>query len=360
MNPDGAGCFTHGSGARAHCDTGMNDRQARANGTVGLGVARMDPAVPAREDGVAQKRPRGVLALGWACFESAAHGRTEHRPTSADYPESVVRRTSFIAGGGLGWRISMLTTPRERPTPWKIVVVTGAPSWAEYWAPALAALPQTREMVVVDRPGFAASEPFDCVPDIAAQARALAPILQAAPGQKILLVGQSYGAAIATLMAAAQPRRVAGLVLLSSYLGEPGPTTRWLVTMGSRFLNLIPRDLRNAVMEISNQNGQLALIAEALPKLRSPVHVIHGDLDDFAPLEVAERLAREARTRRPVRFERVSGANHFFNDGPVATLLGCLETAIAASEPNRGLRAPALPRFRWRLGKTLSTQTATA
>jgi pimeloyl-ACP methyl ester carboxylesterase len=315
---------------------------------------------PDWEDGVAQKRPRGVLALGWACFESAAYGRTEHRPTSADYPDTIVRRTSFIAGGELGWRISVLTTPRERPAPWKIVVVTGAPSWAEYWAPALAALPQNREMVVVDRPGFAASEPFDCVPDIESQAKALAPVLDAAPGQRILLVGQSYGAAIATLMATAQPRRVAALVLLSSYLGEPGPTARWLVKTGSRFLNLLPRDLRNAVMEVSNQAGQLAVIADSLPRLRAPVHVIHGELDDFAPLEVAERLAREARTRRPVRFERVSGANHFFNDGPVATLLGCLETCIAAAETEPARRMPALPRFPWRLGKGASPQAATA
>ncbi|MBS0412383.1 MAG: hypothetical protein JSR86_20865, partial [Proteobacteria bacterium] len=109
------------------------------------------------------KRATGVLALGWACFESAATGRTEHRPTSADFPETVVRRTTFTAGAGLGWKISALETPRETPAPWKIVVITGAPSWAEYWAPVMAALPADREMLVVDRPGFAASEPAICV-----------------------------------------------------------------------------------------------------------------------------------------------------------------------------------------------------
>ena len=117
--------------------------------------------------------------------------RTEHAPTSADYPDSMVRRTSFLAGGGHGWRLSALETPRDKPTPWKIVVVTGAPSWAEYWAPVMAALPADRQMVVVDRPGFAASEPLDCVQDIRIQAEALAPLLDAAPGQKVLLVGQS-------------------------------------------------------------------------------------------------------------------------------------------------------------------------
>ncbi len=293
-----------------------------------------------------RKRPHGVFGLGLACLQAAATGRTEHAPTSADYPDSVVRRTVFEAGGGHGWRISALETPRERPAPWRIVVITGAPSWSEYWAPALAALPADREMIVVDRPGFAGSEPFDCVPDIRVQAEALAPLLDARAGQRILLVGQSYGAAIATLMAEARPRRVAGVVLLSSYLGVAGPTTRWLIGLGSRLLGLIPRDLRNAVLEVSHQAEQLTHMRAALEHLSVPVHVIHGDMDDFAPIEIAEKLVKETRTRRPIRFQRIKGLKHFFNDGPVEPLIACLESCILQSEHK--LRLPRLPRMDWR------------
>lgn len=275
-----------------------------------------------------------MLALGWACIESAASGRPEHRPTSADYPDSLVRRFAFRAGGGLGWTLSALTSPRKSPAPWKVVVITGSPSWAEYWAPVLAALPQNREMVVVDRPGFACSEPETCVPDITVQARALSPVLATAPGQKLLLVGQSYGAAIATLMARASGRALGGLVLLSSYLGEPGPTARWLVGAGSRVSNLIPRDLRNAVVEISNQPRQLALMSEALPRLKAPIHAVHGDHDDFAPIEAARRLASCAPTRRPIRFVTAPGANHFLNDGPAELLIEILEDCMPA-QPRR-------------------------
>jgi pimeloyl-ACP methyl ester carboxylesterase len=285
-----------------------------------------------------QKRATGVLALGWACFESAATGRTEHRPTSEDYDASVVRRTSFTAGAGLGWKISALETPREMPAPWKIVVITGAPSWAEYWVEVLAALPADREMVVVDRPGFAGSEPFTCVPDIRLQAQALMPVLQAAPGQKVLLVGQSYGAAIAALMARqADPKTLGGVVMLSSFLGEMGPTARWLVDLGAKVMNLIPKDLRHAVQEVSGQAVQLTHLREALAALRMPVHLIHGDADDFAPIHVAEQFAAEAKTRHPVRFERVAGANHFMNDGPPEDLLAALEACIPT--------APAKPAF---------------
>ena len=81
---------------------------------------------------MARKRPKGVWGITLACIECQATGRTEHVPTAEVYPDTVVRRVSFTAGGGLGWKISDLTTPRDTPAPWKIVVITGAPSWAEY------------------------------------------------------------------------------------------------------------------------------------------------------------------------------------------------------------------------------------
>lgn len=277
---------------------------------------------------MARKRPKGVLEITWAVAESAVRGRQEHVPVADDYPDTVVRRISFAAGGGLGWRLSAIESPRARPAPWKIVVVTGAPSWAEYWAPAIAALPEDREMVVVDRPGYAGSEPVEYVGDIGQQALALSPLLQAKPGQRILLVGQSYGAAIATLMASANPGKVAGLVLLSGYYGQPGPTAEWLLRVGARMLKIIPRDVRHAVLEVTNQAGQLEGMHAALRRLRVPVHVVHGDKDDFAPIELAEKLVAETRTRRPMRFERVSGANHFLNDGPAEDLLATLEGCI--------------------------------
>ncbi|MBL8557019.1 MAG: alpha/beta hydrolase [Phenylobacterium sp.] len=277
--------------------------------------------------------------MGWAAIEAAAKGRTEHAPTSADYPEHVVRRTSFVAGGGHGWRISAIETPRDHVAPWKIVVITGAPSWAEYWSETLADLPQDREMIVVDRPGYAASEPLHPVTDIRVQAEALAPVLRAARGQKVLLVGQSYGAAIASIMADQNPGRVAGLVLLSGFFGEAGPTARWLLDLGGKALKMIPRDLRNAVIEVTGQKPQLRHAKRALSRVNVPIHIVHGDQDDFAPVEVAEKLAAETVTRRPIRVVRTEGANHFLNDGPSEILLAAIEACI----PTR----PSLWTFRW-------------
>jgi pimeloyl-ACP methyl ester carboxylesterase len=296
--------------------------------------------------------------MGWAAVEAAAKGRTEHAPTSGDYPEDVVRRTSFLSGGGHGWRISALETPRLVPAPWKIVVITGAPSWAEYWAETLAELPQDREMIVVDRPGYAASEPLHPVTDIRIQAEALAPMLKAAPGQRVLLVGQSYGAAIASIMAEQNPGKVAGLVLLSGFFGEAGPTAKWLLDLGGKALKMIPRDLRHAVIEVTGQRPQLRHAKRALAKVNIPIHMIHGDKDDFAPVEAAERLAAETVTRRPIRVVRTEGANHFLNDGPAETLIAALESCIPEkSSGGWTFRWPKLPAL-WpvKLGKAAPAQ----
>jgi pimeloyl-ACP methyl ester carboxylesterase len=280
-----------------------------------------------------RSRPKGVIAKGANAFLLALQGKREHVPTGEEFPDSVVRRIGFEAGGGYGWKLSALWTPRETPAPWKIVVVTGAPSWAEYWAPVLAALPQDREMLVVDRPGFSHSEPFECVPDIRTQAEALLPVLRSVPGQRVLLVGQSYGAAIATLMAHMRPKDISGLVLLSGYFGAPGPTAKFWVDMGKRVLGFIPRDLKNAVMEVAGQPGQLNRVFRLLSQHPLLVTFIHGDQDDFAPIEVARRVAEL--TMIPSRFIEVSGADHFFNDEDTDTILACLEAAI---DPRGSLR----------------------
>ena len=173
------------------------------------------------------------------------------------------------------------------------------------------------------------------MPDIRLQARALEPLLDAAPGQKIMLVGQSYGAAIATLMAAARPASSPAWCCFPAIWASLDPTAQWLVKLGARVLGVIPRDLRHAVIEVGGQPAQLVHMRDALKRLRVPVHLIHGDQDDFAPVEQARKFADEARRTRPLRFESVPGGDHFLNNGPPERLLTCLEACIPARADNR-------------------------
>jgi pimeloyl-ACP methyl ester carboxylesterase len=248
-----------------------------------------------------------------------------------------MERTQFTAGVPEGWRISALQTPPRAEATWKIVIITGTPSWSEYWAPTIAALAQTREVIVADRPGFGPSEPQDAVRDLAKQADALAPMLQHREGERVLLVGQSFGAPVATLMAQRYADQVDAVVLVSAYFGDRGPTARRMFGAGRLFQGVLPRDLKNSIAEVNSQTDQLPAIWSALRGLRQPIVFVHGDADTFVPLEADQRIAVEYGHT----LISVPGGDHFLNACCVPALLEAFEQAISEAEGHEAAAPPA-------------------
>jgi pimeloyl-ACP methyl ester carboxylesterase len=253
---------------------------------------------------------------------------SERFPTSGSYPAGTMERIDFTAAVPEAWRISALQTPERPEADWKIVIITGTPSWSEYWAPVIAALPTDREIIVADRPGFRTSEPEGAVRDLAKQADALSPMLQAREGQRVLLVGQSFGAPVATLMAQRYPDQVDAVVLMSAFFGDRGPTARRMFGAGRLFQGLLPRDLKNSITEVGAQAEQLPAVFSALRGLRQPVVFVHGDADTFVPLAADQRIATEYGRD----LVSVPGGDHFLNACCVPALLGAFEQAISAAE----------------------------
>jgi pimeloyl-ACP methyl ester carboxylesterase len=249
-------------------------------------------------------------------------------PISSDYPPGTMERVAFTAGVPEGWRISALRTPDRPDADWKVVIITGTPSWSEYWAPTIAAMPENREIIVADRPGFAESEPQEAVRDLAQQAEALSPMLEARPGQRILIVGQSFGAPVATLMASRYADRVDAVILVSAYFGDRGPTARRMLGVGRVTRPILPRDLRNSIAEVSAQQDQLPAVWQAFEGLRQPVVFVHGDRDTFVPIEADRDIA----DRHGHTLVAIPGGDHFLNACCVPALLGAMETAIAQAE----------------------------
>jgi pimeloyl-ACP methyl ester carboxylesterase len=280
--------------------------------------------------------PFAALAVS-ACAIGTTEDENDRFPTSSSYPPGTMERIDFTAGVAERWRISALQTPARPEADWKIVIITGTPSWSEYWAPTLAGLPASREMIIADRPGFRTSEPEDAVRDIAKQAEALSPMLQARPGQRVLLVGQSFGAPVATLMASRYADQVDAVVLVSAYFGDRGPTARRMFGLGRVVQGVLPRDLRNSIAEVSSQAPQLPAVWTAFQGLQQPVVFIHGDNDTFVPLEADQRIAAEyGRT-----LITVPGGDHFLNACCVPDLLAAFEQAIAEAEGRDEAAPPA-------------------
>ena len=263
-----------------------------------------------------------------ACAIGSSEDESDRFPTSSAYPAGAMERIDFTAGVPEQWRISALRTPERPDADWKVVIITGTPSWSEYWAPTIAGLPESREMIVADRPGFRTSEPETAVRELAKQAEALAPMLEAREGQRVLLVGQSFGAPIATLMAAAHPDKVDAVLLMSAFFGERGPTARRMIGAGRLFQPILPRDMRNSIAEVTAQRDQLPAVWAALDGLTQPVVFVHGDQDTFVPLEADAALAeRGGRT-----MVTVPGGDHFLNACCVPALLAAMEETIAQAE----------------------------
>jgi len=275
---------------------------------------------------------RTAFAIIAALFLAACAGGNdpgeERFPTSEDYPPGVMERVSFTAGVPEGWRLSSLQSGPRPDATWRIVVISGTPSWSEYWAPTIAALPANREMIVIDRPGFSASEPAAAVPNLQKQADAMAPILNTPDGRPVLLVGQSFGAPIAAIMAAEHPDKVRAVVLVSSYFGIRGRTARRLMLAGGIVRPLLPHDLRNSVIEMNGQSAQLPQAWAALESLRMPITFVHGDEDTFVP----EAAARGFAETYHAAFVPVPGGDHFLNACCVPALLASFEAAITRAE----------------------------
>lgn len=271
-----------------------------------------------------------------ACAIGTSEDENDRFPTSSAYPAGTMERIDFTAGVPEGWRISALRTPERPDATWKVVIITGTPSWSEYWAPTIAGLPQTREMIVADRPGFRTSEPEDAVRDLAKQADALAPMLEVREGQRVLLVGQSFGAPVATLMAQRYPDRVDAIVLVSAYFGDRGPTARRLFGAGRLVHGMLDRDLKNSITEVTAQTAQLPAVWTALRGLQQPIVFIHGDDDTFVPLEADQRIAAEYGHT----LVTVPGGDHFLNACCVPALLDAFEQAISEAEGREEARPP--------------------
>ncbi|WP_321910207.1 alpha/beta fold hydrolase [Paraburkholderia sp. J11-2] len=97
-----------------------------------------------------------------------------------------------------------------------LVLLHGIGSGAASWVQQLEALGGARRVLAWDAPGYGASTPVAGASPVAANyARVLADWLDALGIARCTLVGHSLGAIMAGAFAAAQPERVAGLLLIS-------------------------------------------------------------------------------------------------------------------------------------------------
>jgi pimeloyl-ACP methyl ester carboxylesterase len=275
-------------------------------------------------------------ALGKAGFERQVVGSGEQAVTV------------FVAGSG---------TP--------LVFLHGTGDHAGTWSEVAPSFVASHRVVLVDLPGHGDSPPEDgelpMATVVAGVERVLgSQVVGGAAGSPAILVGNSLGAWLATLLAERHPAQVGRLVLVNggALLGEPGgpslqPKDR---REAERLMNLL-RDpaapplpgfvlddvVRRAAAGPIARLGQDAagLVAhlrspEQLAAIATPVDLVWGVSDQLVPLAYAERLLRAFPAARLTRVER---CGHVPQVECAPALGAALAEVLAAPPP--APRAPA-------------------
>ncbi|MBK8197750.1 MAG: alpha/beta hydrolase [Acidobacteria bacterium] len=130
-----------------------------------------------------------------------------------------------------------------------VLMIHGASANAREFSWTLAPrLAGDMRVLMADRPGHGYSERFEGADELGAQARQMAGVLDAlAPGEKAVVVGHSFGGAVALRLALDRPDLVSGLVLLAPVTHDWGSGgTAWYnrlaapPVLGDVFSQLLP------------------------------------------------------------------------------------------------------------------------
>jgi pimeloyl-ACP methyl ester carboxylesterase len=231
------------------------------------------------------------------------------------------------------------------PRPDPILLLHGQPGAGRDWDPVRAVIGDRAETIAIDRPGWDG----DSTPsDLAGNARWALDTLDAAGASRAVVVGHSFGGAVAAWLAATHGQRVRALVLvapsanaeslqwLDRVLAAPGVgfvvaaaalagsgaalAARPLRTRVARDLQLEDRYLRLAGRSLLAPRAWRAFFAEQrllvrdmamlesrLDAIAAPTAIVIGTADRIVPVHSAQRLAGQVPGARLIE---LTGATH--------------------------------------------------
>ncbi len=281
----------------------------------------------------------------------------------------------FADAGGVRFHY---VDPRPEAGGLPVVVVHGASGNGEEARVALDPLLSDRRAVYPDRPGHGHSSRGPAgMSAPAEQAAAIAALMDRLGIDRALLVGHSWGAAVAAAMAVTRPERVAGLVLLAPATHPwPGgvawyhavlrlplvgalfawtvPLPAGLIVMGPAVtevfapdpvpdgcvdrcripLVLRPWTFRWNSADIANLKANLAAMAPRHVEIRAPTVIVTGDRDTVvAPFIHAGALAREIEGAELVTIPDAGHMPHHAHPDRVAAAIRRVSETAAAQMP---------------------------
>ena len=197
-----------------------------------------------------------------------------------------------------------------------VIFVHGSPGewegWADYLAdPDLAA---RAHLIAVDRPGFGESGGGKAEKSLLRQAQDIAPLLdQAAPGQRVILVGHSFGGPLIARLAMDYGPKISDLIILAGSIDPALEETKWYQYPADwRLLSwMVPKSLRTTNREIMALKPELEAMLPLWPRITQRVTVIQGEKDDLVPAANADFAKAHLTKAQKLDIIRLPGVNHF-------------------------------------------------
>ncbi len=168
-------------------------------------------------------------------------------------------------------------------------------------------------LMAVDRPGFGGSDAGKAQGSLQIQTdQVMAAVKKHHRGQKLILVGHSYGGPVVARTAMDYPE-VSSIVIVAGSVDPELEETKWFQYPAQwPFLRwLVPNDLDVSNQEILALKQELQDQDSKWAKIRQVVHLIHGEKDDLVPVENVEYAEKKLVNASEVKKIIRKDMNHF-------------------------------------------------
>ncbi len=195
-----------------------------------------------------------------------------------------------------------------------VVFVHGAPGGLDNFKQFLidSKLIEKARLISVDRPGYGFSGLGKVVTSIEAQSLALKPLIeQIQNGEKVVIVGHSYGGTLVARMAMDYPELISQVIMVAAAIDPENEKMFWFNQPADWpvFRWMLPRPLKVANDEKLSHPEELKKMLPLWENINTPVILIHGQKDNLVPLENAY-FGKKKLVNTKLDFQVYEGVNH--------------------------------------------------
>ena len=211
---------------------------------------------------------------------------------------------------------------------WRIICLPGTPSQPHFFSRLIRMASDEFEIIVINRMGFHKSH-TEPVLNFNDQVRVIEPFLE---GKRNVILGISYGGALALTAALNYPDKIEGVITGAALITEPHNYARTIV--GSKTFKklegITSKKIKHMKAEIVGRRDQIGPLLNRLTQLHVPVEILHGTLDTLVPKSDAQILIDAIGDR--AHYHEIKGGTHYMELQTPKRILKALNDLIVRIE----------------------------